>query len=105
MSKFDLDSVRIAVEKFFTVSLAKISSDTLNWLAAILIHVSVIPSLLAVMSGLTDNMPPLDMVLFMWAALALLFVKSIITKDTLNIITIGIGFIVQCTLMGLMLFK
>jgi hypothetical protein len=50
-------------------------------------------------------MPPVDMVLFMWAALLLLFVRATILKDSLNIITIGLGFAVQAVLMALMIFK
>jgi hypothetical protein len=41
----------------------------------------------------------------MWAGLVLLFVRSVVMKDTLNIITIGAGFIVQATVMAMILFK
>jgi hypothetical protein len=47
----------------------------------------------------------LDIVLFMWAGLVLLFVRSVVLKDTLNIITIGTGFIVQAVIMAMILFK
>lgn len=85
--------------------LPKISADTLGWLAVILIHCATIPTLLALLTGLSDNVPNLDVVLFMWAGLILLFIRSVVMKDTLNIITIGVGFIVQAVIMAMILFK
>jgi hypothetical protein len=41
----------------------------------------------------------------MWAGLVLLFGRAVILKDMFNIITIGAGFIVQATIMALILFK
>jgi hypothetical protein len=35
----------------------------------------------------------------------LLFGRSVILKDLLNIVTIGIGFVAQAVLMALILFK
>lgn len=86
-------------------NLPKISADTLGWLAVILIHCATIPTLLALLTGLSDNVPNLDIVLFMWAGLVLLFVGSVVLKDALNIITIGTGFIIQATIMAMILFK
>jgi hypothetical protein len=77
----------------------------LGWLAVILIHCATIPTLLALLTGLSDNVPNLDIVLFMWAGLVLLFVRSVVLRDTLNIITIGTGFIVQAVVMAMILFK
>lgn len=85
--------------------LPKISADTLGWLAVILIHCATIPTLLALLTGLSDNVPNLDIVLFMWTGLILLFVRSVIQRDSLNIITIGVGFIVQAVIMAMILFK
>jgi hypothetical protein len=57
------------------------------------------------MAGITDKMPPIDLVLFMWAALVLFFVRSAILKDTVNLLTIGAGFIVNAVFLALILFK
>ena len=95
----------VAVRTFITNSLAKISADTLGWLAAIVLHAATIPTMLALLSGLSDRTPSLDVVLFLWTGLALLFLRAIVLKDILNIITIGTGFIVQAALMALILFK
>jgi hypothetical protein len=93
------------INEWFTVHLSKISADTLGWLAVILIHCSTIPTLLALLTGLSDRVPNLDIVLFMWAGLVLMFGRAVVLKDTLNIITIGVGFIVQAAVMAMILFK
>ena len=99
--KFDINQVR----NFVTNSLARISADTLGWLAAILLHAATIPTMLALITGLSDRPPSLDLVLFMWSALVLMFLRAIVLKDNLNIITIGLVFIVQAVMMALVLFK
>ena len=99
--KFDINQVR----NFVTNSLARISADTLGWLAAILLHDATVPTMLALITGLSDRPPSLDLVLFMWSALVLLFLRAIVLRDNLNIITIGLGFIVQAVMMALVLFK
>ena len=85
--------------------LVTVSADTLGWLAVILIHLSTVPTLLAILTGLTEKTPPVDLVLFAWAGLFLFFVKAAISKDILNIVTIGLGFVIQAGLMALILFK
>jgi len=45
------------------------------------------------------------LVLAVWAGLFLLFIKASISKDLLNIVTIGLGFAIQASLMALILFK
>jgi hypothetical protein len=99
--KFDINIAR----DFVTNSLARISADTLGWLAAILLHAATVPTMLALITGLSDRPPSLDLVLFMWSALVLLFLRAIVLRDNLNIITIGLGFIVQAVMMALVLFK
>jgi len=93
------------IRDFLTNHLSKISADTLGWLAAIVLHCATVPSLLALMTGLSDHVPSLDVVAFLWAVHVLLFLRAIVLKDTLNIITIGLGFIVQASLMALILFR
>lgn len=96
---------RVKVAEFIDQQLHRISADTLGWLAVIVIHCATIPTLLALLTGLSDNVPNLDIVLFMWAGLVLLFGRAVVLKDTLNIVTIGVGFIIQAVLMAMILFK
>jgi hypothetical protein len=85
--------------------LPRLSAETLQWMAALVLHAATIPTLLALMTGLSDRTPGLDIVLFMWTGLVLLFMRAVVLKDMLNIITVGTGFIVQAVLMALILFK
>jgi hypothetical protein len=82
-----------------------ISAETAGWCAVVLLHLATIPTAIAVLTGLTEKMPPVDMVLFSWAGLFLFFIKATIQKDLLNIVTIGFGFFVQACLMALIIFK
>jgi hypothetical protein len=96
-----LNSSRIWLEQH----LPKVSAETLGWLAVVVIHCATIPTLLALLTGLSDTVPNLDVVLFMWAGLVLLFFRAVVLKDMLNIITVGLGFIVQAVIMAMILFK
>ena len=98
---FDIKTVKDFVQTKFS----HISAETLCWMAIIILHASTIPSLLAVMSGLTDRLPGVDLVLLVWTGLTLLFVRAAVQRDMLNIVTIGLGFIIQATLMALIFFK
>jgi hypothetical protein len=93
------------ISKWMQEHLPRLSSETLGWLAAIVFHAATIPTLLALMTGLSDRTPSLDIVLFMWAGLVLLFMRAVVLRDMLNIVTIGLGFIAQAVLMALILFK
>ena len=96
-----LNSLRTWLEQH----LPKVSADTLGWLAVVIIHAATIPTLFALLTGLSDNVPNLDIVLFMWAGLSLLFARAVVLKDMLNIVTIGLGFIIQAVIMAMILFK
>lgn len=101
----NINTIPTTVRKFFVEHLSKVSSETLGWLSVIVLHAATIPGFLALMSGLTDRVPSLDLVLFIWSALALLFVRAVVLRDMLNIITIGVGFMVQAILMALLFFR
>lgn len=98
---FDINNVKT----FFSDNLTKVSTDTLNWLAVLFIHCATVPSLLALLFGASDRLPSVDVVLFIWTGLFLMFIRSLIVKDTLNSITIGVGFMIQAGLLGFLVFK
>ena len=93
------------VKDFVSNKLVKVSADTLGWLANIALHCATIPSLLALMTGITDKTPSVDLVLMLWASLALLFFRAVVMKDLLNIVTIGVGFMLQAMALVLIFFK
>jgi hypothetical protein len=90
---------------FLQYKLKPSTAESIGWLGLVLLLSAVIPTFLAVMAGITDKMPPIDLVLFMWAALITFFVRAAILKDTVVILTIGVGFMVNAVFMALILFK
>ena len=100
-----LDELLNSLRAWLEQHLPKVSAETLGWLAVVVIHCATIPTLLALLTGLSDSVPNLDIVLFMWAGLILLFFRAVVMRDMLNIITIGLGFITQAVIMAMILFK
>jgi len=82
-----------------------ISAHTLGWLTIVLLHLSSVPTLLAVLTNQSDKMPPVDIMLFIWAGLTAIFFKSLFERNYLYIATICVGFVGQTILMSLILFK
>ena len=103
MNEQQLNNVK---EKFFNyfVNLSTTTAETINWLGILVLLIAPVPSFIAVMSGLSERMPPLDVVLLLWGGLSLLFIRSAILKDMLMVVTIGLGFIIQAMLLGLTFF-
>jgi hypothetical protein len=95
----------VLLKKFFVEHIKKLTAETLGWMSAITLHLSTVPSMVALMTGLSDKTPGLDIVAFIYVSLILMFAKAIIMKDQLNIITIGVGFICQAAAMAFILFK
>jgi hypothetical protein len=104
MKYLNIESIE-GVIKNFKENITHISAETLGWMGVILINLATIPTLVAILMGLTEKVPPVDLVLAMWGGLFLFFIKASISKDLLNIVTIGLGFFVQAALMALILFK
>ena len=103
MEKFDL--ILMACKKFIAEKFSHLSAEAVGWLAIVFVHCATIPSVLSLMIGLSDKLPSLDVVLFLWGGLLLMFIKSLIQRDMLLIITICLVFFVQSFLLALVVFK
>ena len=110
--EMSLDNVKSKIVKFFAKlwtefksSIRQVSIDGIGWTGLIALHAVTIPSLFGLMTGLTDNTPPIDMVIILWAAMALFYVKAILEKNVISIVIIGLGFIIQSAMMALVFFK
>jgi len=90
---------------FVSDHLGNVSAHTLGWLMIVMLHLSSVPTLLAVLTNQSDRMPPVDVMLFVWAALIAVFFKSLFERNFLYIATICLGFCGQTVLMSLILFK
>ncbi len=93
------------VYNFLKEHIGHISAHTLGWVTIILMHFASIPTMIAVLLAQSDKLPPVDLMLFVWAALTTLFFKSLIERNFLYVATICMGFLAQTVLMGLILFK
>lgn len=93
------------VKDFCSRHFSTISVESLGWLSILFMHGATIPGLLALMTGLTDSPPSIDVVLMIWTGLVLLFVKAAIQKNMLHLTTIGLGFVLQAVMMMLIFFK
>ena len=89
----------------FKQSIRQVSIDGIGWTGLIALHAVTIQSLFGLMTGLTDNTPPIDMVIILWAAMALFYVKAILERNVISLVIIGLGFIMQSILMALVFFK
>lgn len=94
-----------AITNFLRTKLSKISADALGWTANICMHAVTIPTFIALMTGISDKPPSIDIVLMLWAALGLQFFRAVVLKDILNIITISVGFMLQAMMLALIYFK
>jgi hypothetical protein len=100
-----VQSLPVMLFQFFKEHLGKLSAHTLGWLSIVLMHLATAPTLASVLLSKTDQLPPVDLVLFLWMALITLFFKSLIEKNFLYIATNCVGFVAQTVVMSLILFK
>jgi hypothetical protein len=98
-------SIFVFIYAFFKEHLGKLSAHTLGWISIVLMHLATVPTLAAVLLNKSDTLPPVDLVLFLWAALIAVFFKSLIEKNFLYIATVCVGFVAQTVVMSLILFK
>jgi hypothetical protein len=91
--------------EFIREHLVNVSAHTLGWLTIVFLHLSSVPTLLAVLTHQSDRMPPVDIMLFVWSALIAIFFKSLFERNYLYIATVCLGFVGQTILMSLILFK
>ena len=100
-----IQNLPILVYQFLRDHLGRISAHTLGWITIILLHFASIPTLLAVLLGQSDKLPPVDLMIFVWSALITLFFKSLLDRNFIYIATICLGFAAQTVIMSLILFK
>lgn len=95
------------VKDWITIRLSTISkatAETLAWISILVLNAATVPTFISVMTGHSDKMPPLDIVGMLWVGLLLYFLRSVVIKDMLMTVTIGMGFAIQAILLGLIFF-
>lgn len=93
------------IQRWVVDIIAPISAETLSWIGIVLIHASTLPMLFAVFTGLSDRMPPIDMVILMWGGLLALFAQAAVLNNRIQLITISLGFVLQAFILALIFFK
>lgn len=75
-----------------------------GWIGMILVQSATVPVTLANIFGWSDKLPPISMVLLVWAGLALYFVRAWYQRDVLYMTSNGIGFFLNTILLALIVF-
>ena len=87
-------------EKFKTMRPAEAG----GWVGMCLIHGATIPVTVANIMGWSDRLPPLSMVLLVWAGLALFLWRAVDRKDILYIVSNAVGFVLNSVLLALIVY-
>ena len=96
------------LKQYYNTVIAQMSTVSINTIgvfATVLLHCAFVPNILSVLMGVSDRLPSVDVVLFVWGGLFLTFVRATMQRDVMNIIVGGIGFFVQAILLALVVFK
>lgn len=76
-----------------------------GWIGMVLIQCATVPTTIKILYGTTERIPPMDMVLLVWAGLFLFLVRSIINRDALYIVSNSTGIFFQSLLLIVILIK
>lgn len=74
-----------------------------GWLGMALIHGATLPVTIGVIMGMSTHLPPLSMVIMVWAGLALFFFRALARFDYLYLVSNGVGFSFQSVLLYLII--
>lgn len=75
-----------------------------GWVGMILVQSATLPTLLGNILGWSDKLPPLSMVLLVWAGLAFYFVRAYANRDVLYMVSNGFGFFLNTILLALIVY-
>jgi hypothetical protein len=103
-----MEKQSITIELKATTMLEKIKDmpapELAGWVGMCLIHGATIPVTVGNILGLSDNLPPLSMVLLVWVGLVLFLWRAIARNDMLYIVSNAVGFILNSVLLALIVY-
>ena len=79
-------------------------SELAGWVGMVFIHSATIPATVSNIMGLSDQLPPISMVLMVWVGLALFLWRAFGRNDMLYIVSNAVGFILNSLLLALIVF-
>lgn len=80
-------------------------ADLAGWFGMCLIHGATLPVSLRAIFGNAGTLPPLEMVLMIWSGLVLFLLNAIAKRNTLYIVSNGVGFALQTLLLTIIVFR
>ena len=75
-----------------------------GWLGMVLVQSATLPTTVRYLLGWSQTLPPLSMVLLVWAGLACYFVRAYEGRDVLYMVSNGFGFIVNTVLLACIVY-
>jgi hypothetical protein len=79
-------------------------AELMGWIGMILIHSATLPVTLGVIFGVSEQLPPVSMVILVWSGLFLFLVRAVAQKDMLYMVSNSLGFFFQSILLALIVF-
>jgi len=76
-----------------------------GYVGIFLIQGANLPSLFSLAMGWDTNLPPLSMVLLVWAGLFLFLLRSIYNKQILYIVSEGVGILLQSIMLAIIVYS
>jgi len=80
------------------------AGEAAGWVGMVLIHGATIPATVGNIMGWSDTLPPVSMVLLVWAGLLLFLWRAVERKDTLYTVSNGVGFFLNSILLALIVY-
>ena len=80
-------------------------NEAAGWIGMVLIHSATLPTTIKAALGYDTVMPPISMVLLVWAGLFLFLLRAIGINDRLGVASNAIGFFANTVLLALIVFK
>ena len=77
---------------------------TIGWIGMLLVQCASFPALYELIILGRADLPPLSMVLMLQIGLALYFIRAYIQRDTVYLVSNGLGFTIQTLLFCLIIF-
>jgi hypothetical protein len=75
-----------------------------GWAGMLLIHGATIPTTVGNILGYSNSLPPLSMVLLVWAGLALFLWRAIANRDFLYTVSNAVGFVLNSVLLAIIVY-
>lgn len=77
------------------------TNNILGWIGVALLQGATLPSMIGRLSGSNADLPPVSMVLMVWAGLLFYLIRAVRQKDVVYITSNAIGFLLNSVLLYL----